>query len=448
MYLTKFLGINELPEFGQSFLLKVVTLRLFNSFIILLTSTFWILFIIDSIGVAEAGFIVSFMLLIQFILDYPTGSLGDYIGQKLVLISACICYAIGYFLLYFANSIQLFLIISVLNGIGNAQSSGVISSWLDNNYKYIGKNADKERKIYGLFQSRFTSLNNIVLALTFLIGGYLSISLTRRGVFLIQSFLIIGLIILISILLEDLPELKRQRSKSSGFKEYYKYLKGGITFLSNKKTNFFFIVGISIYNLTWLIWGNMVLFLLYFAYTGSDEFLGILRTIVFINGVILRIYPVAWINKRISNSKQSNFQSFLIFIHLIIYFPTLFILSYWFPANNTFHLVGIIILIIIQNIFNSFLLGLESIIRSRIMLDLVPSENRNAIYSLIPSLYSFFGIVALPIVGLVIAQSGLISGIAIGFFTASLGFILIFLAHYYNNDIRSDTMQKTIASVS
>jgi hypothetical protein len=51
-----------------------------------LSNIFFILFAINKLGFTKASIIVSFIMLVQLITDYPSGSLGDYIGQKWVLI--------------------------------------------------------------------------------------------------------------------------------------------------------------------------------------------------------------------------------------------------------------------------------------------------------------------------------------------------------------------------
>ncbi len=59
------------------------------------------------------------------------------------------------------------------------------------------------------------------------------------------------------------------------------------------------------------------------------------------------------------------------------------------------------------------------------MVDLVPSENRNAVYSLIPSLVSIIGIPLLPITGYLISKWGLNIGIIIPFLAGLFGSLFI-----------------------
>ncbi|MHA2055205.1 MAG: hypothetical protein ACW99F_16620, partial [Candidatus Hodarchaeales archaeon] len=56
---------------------------------------------------------------------------------------------------------------------------------------------------------------------------------------------------------------------------------------------------------------------------------------------------------------------------------------------------------------------------------LVPSENRNAIYSLMPSIISSIGIPILPVAGAAVESWGLPIGIAMAGFVCIIGFIML-----------------------
>ncbi|MFX0124345.1 MAG: hypothetical protein ACFFAE_11955, partial [Candidatus Hodarchaeota archaeon] len=68
----------------------------------------------------------------------------------------------------------------------------------------------------------------------------------------------------------------------------------------------------------------------------------------------------------------------------------------------------------------------------RLLVDLVPSENRNAVYSLIPTITCFLGMFFLPIAGQMIDTSGLVAGVTVvssvyftGFLSITIGVILM-----------------------
>ena len=53
----------------------------------------------------------------------------------------------------------------------------------------------------------------------------------------------------------------------------------------------------------------------------------------------------------------------------------------------------------------------SNVLSNRVMIDLIPPEYRNGIYSLTPTLVAFFGIFIIPIAGFVIEQTGLVGGL-------------------------------------
>ena len=81
-----------------------------------------------------------------------------------------------------------------------------------------------------------------------------------------------------------------------------------------------------------------------------------------------------------------------------------------------------------MNISNSFIVRIGHILRDRIIIDLVPSEVRNSIYSLIPTLISIFSIPLLQIAGLLIDQSGLTAGITFVFGICITGSCILYIS--------------------
>ncbi|MFX0114709.1 MAG: MFS transporter [Candidatus Hodarchaeota archaeon] len=441
MFLDGFIHIQKLPKQAQWLIRKYLLIYLLNSLVLNLASTFYILFVISKIEFAKAGVIISIMLLVQLVSDYPSGSLGDWIGQRWVLATAYFLYGSAYFILFFAESFADFVIISLIFGLGNAQASGTITSWRDNNYqKLVSKDLDPERKNYGFTLTRVDSLNMITLALTFIIGGFMATLISREFVFLLQSVLCIFTVLIILIILQDVKTdyvIKDKKKVING--EYFHYLKGGIEFLISNRTVFLFIIGISIYTVTWTIWGSLILFPLYFGYSGSDSIAGILRTIIYVNGVAARIYIVSYLGRRFSIDKIPH----LLLLHLLFFFPGFIILLYFVPVNNSFNLLGFVLIIIFQNILISIILGIEGVLRQRFMLDLIPAENRNAVYSLIPTLIALFSIPIMPVAGWLIDAYGLSAGLMLAFGTALLGTIFIGLALY----LRNKTLKSSLKSV-
>ena len=70
-----------------------------------ISTTFWMIYIAESLGNGDyfagltfVGLLVVLQLGIQTILDYPTGAIGDWIGQRYVISSALLCYAVVFYL--------------------------------------------------------------------------------------------------------------------------------------------------------------------------------------------------------------------------------------------------------------------------------------------------------------------------------------------------------------
>ncbi|MFX0123092.1 MAG: MFS transporter [Candidatus Hodarchaeota archaeon] len=424
MMIYHYLRVKSLSAQTKSLTLRFLTIQLLNSFILGLSSTFYILYAIDKIGFTQAAIMTSVMLLIQLLCDFPSGSLGDYIGQKWVMTLAYTCYGFAFFLLSIAQTFPIFILLAIFNGLGNAQSSGAIESWFDSNYKRTAKRLDTERRIYGFIKDRVDLASNISLAISFMIGGILATIFSRQLVFFMQFSLTSFLIVYNLRILNDIdPDSEISKETELPKQSYFQYMRGGIKFMVHSKTTFLFILGLAIYQITWLIWGNLILLPLYFGYTGSDFGTSIIRTIIFLLAIPTRLHVANWSTR----FKNDQFPVFL-FLHLSIYFPAYLILFSLLPPQNSFNLIGFLATIIIMNISNSFIIRIAYILRDRIIIDLVPSEVRNSVYSFIPTLSSVFGIPLLVIVGQLIEYSGLIIGVAFAFGICITGTSILFFS--------------------
>ena len=76
-----------------------------------ISTTFWMISIAEVlgggdylVGMAMVGLLVIIRIVVQTLLDYPTGALGDWIGQRWIIASALICYSISFWLTAIATS--------------------------------------------------------------------------------------------------------------------------------------------------------------------------------------------------------------------------------------------------------------------------------------------------------------------------------------------------------
>ncbi|MHA1968536.1 MAG: MFS transporter, partial [Candidatus Hodarchaeales archaeon] len=388
--LVNYLGIQTISLDARKVIYKYMILDYSSILVALLSNTFFILFVIGQTDYTRAGFIISLMMIVQMIIDYPSGSLGDYIGQRWLLIFANISYAVAYFILPFANSIIDFLIVASILGIANAQASGTLETWIDNNYQQVVGENDPEKKIYGFSLARITTFRRVFSAGGVMIGGILSTLESREFVFSIQGFLYLFNCLLIILLLKG-----GIRKNTGNIKEeYFTFVKGGLKCLISDRAVFFFIIGFSISTATWAIWVNLLQKPIYFGYTGLDSFASLLRSLILILGI-----PIGILTANISKKFNNRVYPYIVLIHNFLFFPSLVILLTAIPMLNSFNLIGFLSVLLIQLVLTSSLYYIGETLRQRVMIELIPSEHRNAIYSLIPTIVALIGFPLIPITG-------------------------------------------------
>ncbi len=424
MFLKEFLGIQSLPVQAQNLLNKYLLLSLAGAFLGNLSSTFFILYIIDAIGYAQAGIITSFMLLVQLVTDYPSGSLGDYIGQRWVLVIANVCYAFFYYFLATTTTFNGFFVVAFFGGLGNAQASGALGTWLDNNYRTVVETADPERKIYGFSQARIGSLSRIVMAATFIIGGALATSVSRDFVFTFQALLSLFLLVLIIFVVKDV-EVSPDLTSSSPRPSMAGSLVGGLRFFLSSKTAFFFLLGSALVFTGLNVWGQLILFPIYFGYSGTDSIASTFRSIMFLIGIPVGIY-MARVSLKFSNETLPIW----FFATTLLYYLPFMVLLTIFPLENVFSPIGLILTAVLLTFSVNCLFDVAGTLNQRTLVDLVPSENRNAVYSLIPTLISVFGIPFIALAGLLIELFAfdLRAGILVAFSLSLIGSFCVFLS--------------------
>lgn len=374
---------------------------------------------IDKIGFAHASLIFSVMFAVQLFSDYPSGSLSDLIGQRLVLTLALLFYALTFFFLSIATSFIDFILVGVFNGLANAQNSGTLETWLDNNYKLHVGDGDPDRKIYGYFRSRVLPIQRFFSGLAFVFGGILATTYSRQFVFEIQAILTILGIFYIYLQIDN---IKGTSSTIMNKNSYFDQLKSGLQFMINDKAVFFLIVGSALFISAVSIWGNLLLMPVYFGYTGTDSGASSLRTFIFAIGI-----PISILTARVTKNFSNNRYPVFIALFVLLFYPSFMILISFFPLENSFNPVGIIFTIFILTVLVPLIADVVNVLRQRIFIDLVPSESRNAIYSLLPSLSSLFGIFILPISGYVIEYYGVPMGLLSAFLIGSVSIILVYI---------------------
>jgi len=220
-------------------------------------------------------------------------------------------------------------------------------------------------------------IQGFIWAFTILIGGFIATYLFRETVFVLQA---IGMVILGIISLFVIKDLPGTVKPEQSVKKYFGLLKEGVNFVLTTKHIFFFIAGFCLLNAMWMIWGNMILFPMYYGYTGSDLGAGIFRFISWINQS-----ATASIAGKIS--VKLNFRNWIPRLEWVImfgYFSFFAVIFFIFPIEDKLNLLPIALVIIAFALLD-FCVNIMTVLRQRFYLDAIPDHIRNSIYSLIPT---------------------------------------------------------------
>jgi MFS family permease len=376
--LYSFLGVRDLPDPTKKLIWKLIASTTVLNFIWFLSAAFFTLFVIDTVGIELLGFLVAISYLIQALFDYPSGTIGDWIGQRWILFTGFFLEAIAYIILFFANSFSTLLIAYVIRAIAASQQSGAVGTWFDNNYKVTADEIDPQRKIYKFFIGRWNTISNIVPGLAAALGGILATTYFREMVFLIQAIGLGVLAIVFLIIIKDFPGIDRPKRS---VKNYFILLGDGLRFAFLNKVMLLFLIGLCLSSTVVLIWIDMMLFPVYFSYTGSDSGVGILRLIILLLGTVSVFFASKFaVNTEITKIPHLTFMDTVIF-----YWGVAVITALYPPTNNFFTPQAILIFILFYAVIY-FFHGLKMILEQRFFLDSIPDQNRNSIYSLIPTL--------------------------------------------------------------
>jgi MFS family permease len=380
-----------------------------------ISTTFWMISIAETlgggdyyIGMAMVGILVIIRIAVQTLLDYPTGGIGDWIGQRWIISSALICYSLAFWLTAYATAVVsvpffVFVIIYALMGLGASQESGAMGAWFDNNYR-VAMPGDKDRKQYGVFWSRAGMLFQLISTIVLIPGSLMAFALGRSWVFQVQGILFIFLAVLALVFIRDFPGARRQEGERSGFREYGRLLKDGIRFVGSSRFVTFTMIGEMLMWAISIVWWEILLFPLYFSYLLSDIAVSTFRTSMFApmvisqerSGVVSqRFDPVKWI-PRLRLIQFCSFTFFLGLMAITAIFPapeiaTQFIVVYipftavpfiTLPFMSIVPVALIWVLFVGQDTFGR----ITEVLNGRVMLDVFPNRIRNCMYSLRPTI--------------------------------------------------------------
>ena len=399
-----------------------------------ISATFYLIFIAEALGngsyldgLALAGVLLVVQKVVQILFDYPTGALGDLVGQRWVLASAFLTYAVAFYIVSLisgSSAFSLFLVVYILMGVAASQESGALQSWFDSNYA-LAVPEDKDRKQYGVFMGKLAMLLRVSRALVILPGAFVAVLLARAFVFQVQSVICILIAAASVILVRDIPiehEIDQSHVSSSG---YISLLRESATHLISSPYLKYIIIGNTLFMSIGFTWGELIMYPFLYEYLLSDVAVAILMTLVLLVFAILwersgvwakRFEPKRWIPRfRLVQSSGALF--FLLFAIIMLAFPpplvTSELIDVIFPFTDILILQvpspSIVPILIILTIWftGGVFFTIAAILWMRVLIDAIPNRIRNGVYSLLPTLVVLAAIPQVALIGWLIPISGI-----------------------------------------
>lgn len=422
-----------------------------------LSTTFWVIFVAEALGggpgmylqgMGLVGTLVVVQMVVQILLDYPTGAVGDWIGQRYIIAGAQISFGVAFLLISFVTVDTPFIYlvgVYALMGFAQSQASGAWGAWFDNNYR-VAMPGDTDRKQYGVFWGRMGMIMQIVSTASLIPGSILAVIFSRPWVFQLQGILAFVFAMAVFRLVRDFPEVEEQRMQEGGrpdMGEYVSILKGGVTYLFKHAFVRYIAVGTMLAVSSIMVWGNLILFPMYYLYLITDVGVASFRTLLFIPGIFSqersgvwsrRFEPKKWI-PRFRLMQTCGFIFFWVFAAIMLIFPpaaesTSLLTLYW-PLSNiallTLPVENIVPIALIFTTFvsTSFFGGFAEILTQRVLIDAIPNRIRNSMYSLFPTLATLFAIPQIALFGWLITVIGFPLTLAACGVTSFTGVLLI-----------------------
>ncbi len=403
-----------------------------------LSTTFYVIFVAEALGggpgmylqgIGLVGTLVVTQMVIQIIFDYPTGAIGDWIGQRSILASANVSFGVAFLMvsLVTVDTPYIYLVaVYALQGFSQSQSSGAWGAWFDNNYR-VAMPGDTDRKQYGVFWGRMGMIMQIMATAALIPGSILAAVFTRAWVFQFQGILAFVFAVLVFRLVRDFPEVEQKRAENGTrpeLGEYLSILRGGVGYLFRHSFVRYIAVGSMLAVSSIMVWGNLILFPMYYLYLITDVGVASFRTLLFIPGIFSqersgiwsrRFEPKKWI-PRFRLMQTCGFVFFWVFAAIMTLFPpataSVNILTLYWPFTSiellTIPMENIlpIALIFLTFVSTSFFGGFAEILTQRVLLDVIPNRIRNSMYSLFPTIATLFAIPQIALFGWLITIIG------------------------------------------
>jgi MFS family permease len=418
-----------------------------------LSSTFYTIFVAEALGGAGGfieglgllGVLVSIQMITQTILDYPSGALGDAIGQRYIIAIGNSMYAVVFFMVSFVTADTPFyylVAIYMIQGAAQSQISGAWGAWFDNNYRVAMPN-DKDRKQYGVFWGRMGMISQIAATAALIPGSILATVFNRPFVFQLEALGAVFFAMLVMRYIRDFPEVEALREERPSMSQYSNLLKEGVSFLWHTPFVKYLVLGSMMTASTIMVWGNLILFPLYFSYLITDVAVASYRTIAFIPGVAANERSGVWSQKfepkkwipRFRLLQAGGFVFYILLSAMMYFFPPVadaaVMATLYLPFTSIVlielpiqHILPIVMLFIIFAL-TMFFGGFAEILTQRELLDAIPDRNRNSLYSLQPTILLLLATPQIAVLGWLIPIIGFPVTLLICAFVSLVGVLII-----------------------
>ncbi len=428
------------------------SLSLLIQFALVISTTFYLIFVAEAlgnndfiVGMTYVGILVIIQMVIQTIFDYPTGVIGDWLGQRYILATAFLTYAIAFYLVSTVTTASPFILLVVIYammGFAGSQQSGAMGSWFDNNWR-VSMPEDDERKEYGVFLGKIGMLSWLTNTLILIPGGVLATIFSRAWVFQVQAIICIVIAFLALRLVRNLPDTDKPNQKRPTMDEYFSLLREGVQYLFSGKFVTYLLIGSMLIDSCLIVWANLILFPMYYSYMLTDTAVASFRTFVMIPLVFYsersgvwakRFAPKKWI-PRFRFIQTGGALFFWIFAIIMFVFPVpppgSPMIEYIIPGTNILLLsvpvdsiVPVMLMIVVFFVLGIFL-QLVNVLTSRVFVDAIPNRVRNGVYSLFPTIIQLLGIPQIAFFGWLISVAPISLTLILTGVISTIGVLLI-----------------------
>ena len=425
---------------------------------IAISTTFYLIFVAEAlgdgsfiVGMTFVGILVVVQMAIQTLFDYPTGVIGDWIGQHYILTTAFATYAVAFFLVSLVTSTSpfgIFVLIYALMGFAGSQQSGALGSWFDNNWR-VAMPDDEGRKEYGVFIGKMGMIAWFTNVLILIPGGILATIFSRSWVFQVQAVLCVIIAIACGLFVRNLPETERMKQARPTLEEYFTLLREGVQYLFSGRFITYLLIGSMLMNSCLTVWANLILFPMYYSYLLTDVAVASFRTLVMIPLVFYsersgvwakRFEPGKWI-PRFRFIQTGGAVFFWIFALIMILFPVpppgSPMVEFYIPSTDILLLtvplmsvIPVLLMIVVFYVLGIFL-QIAGVLTSRIFIDAIPNRVRNGVYSLFPTIVLILGIPQIAFFGWLISVAPISLTLILTGGISTVGVLMILKAFQY-----------------